>query len=119
LKLALFTALALSASALVTFLTRPVAPEKLRSFHRKVRPGGWWAPVEKGQDLTALPPPVLSGRTALDLLGGMALCAGGTVGIGYAILLQPGPSATAFGIALVGAFAVYRWFRREAASLSH
>jgi len=118
LKLALFTAVAITVSAVATYVTRPVAMEKLRSFNRKVRPGGWWAPVEQGQDLSALPQPVLSGRTALDLLGGMALCAGGTVGIGYAILLRPVPAAIAFAFALFGATAVYRWFRRENISLS-
>jgi hypothetical protein len=113
LKLLLFTVIALVASAVATYATRPVAMEKLRAFNRKVRPGGWWAPVEQGEDLTQLPPPVLTRRTALDVLGGLALCLGTTVGIGFAVLLRPGLSALAFIVAMVGAVAVYRWFQRD------
>ncbi|MDI1248919.1 MAG: Na+:solute symporter [Lacunisphaera sp.] len=113
LKLLLFTVVALVASAVATYATRPVGMEKLRAFNRKVRPGGWWAPVENGEDLSQLPPPVLTRRTALDVLGGLALCLGTTVGIGLAVLLRPGPSALAFAVALLGAVAVYRWFQRD------
>ncbi len=31
----------------VTFLTKPTDMEVMKSFYRKVRPGGWWIPVEK------------------------------------------------------------------------
>jgi SSS family transporter len=112
-KLALFTAIALSASAIATFATRPVAMEKLKAFHRKVRPGGCWGPVAAGEDLSALPPPVLGKRTLLDILGGLALCLGLSVGIGLAILQRPGPAALAWAIALAGAWSVRAWFKRE------
>jgi hypothetical protein len=117
-KLALFTALALAVSGIVTYATKPVSLEKLRAFNRKVRPGGWWAPVEAGEDLTALPKRVISVRTCFDMLGGLALCLGTTVGIGFAVLMQPMASITAFAIAVVGAVAVYRWFQREIAPLN-
>lgn len=117
-KLALFTALALAVSGIVTYATKPVALEKLRAFNRKVRPGGWWAPVEAGEDLTALPKRVISVRTCFDMLGGLALCLGTTVGIGFAVLMQPMASIAAFAIAVVGAVAVYRWFQREIAPLN-
>ncbi len=31
----------------VTFLTKPEPLEKLEAFYRKVRPGGWWGPIEE------------------------------------------------------------------------
>jgi hypothetical protein len=52
------------------------------------------------------------------MLGGLALCLGTTVGIGFAVLMQPMASITAFAIAVVGAIAVYRWFQREIAPLN-
>ena len=116
-KLALFTAFALTASGIVTYATRPVALEKLRAFNRKVRPGGWWAPVETGEDLASLPSRVVSVRTLFDMIGGLALCLGTTMGIGFAVLLKPVPSVVAFTAALVGAVAVYRWFQREIAPI--
>ena len=32
-------------SLCVTFMTKPVANDKLISFYKKVRPKGWWAPI--------------------------------------------------------------------------
>jgi hypothetical protein len=61
---------------------------------------------------------VISVRTCFDMLGGLALCLGTTVGIGFAVLMQPMASITAFAIAVVGAVAVYRWFQREIAPLN-
>lgn len=112
LKLALFTAIALAVSAVATFITRPVSMDKLMAFHGKVRPGGWWGPIEQIQINATLPVPVLSARTAGDILAGVALCAGGTVGIGYAVLLRPGPAVAAFSFAGIGGLFVYRWLRR-------
>jgi solute:Na+ symporter, SSS family len=117
LKLALFTSLALGVSATVTFLTRPVSLERLRAFHAKARPGGWWGPVAAGP-APADRPDLLSAGTALDILAGVALCLGATVGIGYSVLLRPGPAALAFAVAAVGAFGVARWFRRQSSASS-
>jgi solute:Na+ symporter, SSS family len=115
-KLALFTTIALSASAVATYVTPPVAMAKLKSFNRKVRPGGWWGPVAAGEDLASLPPPVLTPRTLLDVLGGLALCLGTTVGIGFAILQQPLSAGISWSVALAGAWSVRAWFRRAGLS---
>jgi hypothetical protein len=112
LKLALFTAIALAISAAVTFLTRPVARERLLAFHAKARPGGFWGAISR----EAAPrdrPDVLTWGTLLDILGGVALCLGATVGIGYSLLLKPGPAAIGFAVALAGAVSVFRWFRQQ------
>jgi SSS family transporter len=117
LKLLLFTLLAVLISLIVTFATKPVGLEKLRAFNRKVRPGGWWAPVESGVAPASLPAPVFTWGSIGDMLGGLALCLGASVGIGYAILLQPGPSAIAFSFALLGGLHVHRWFQRNELTL--
>lgn len=111
LKLLLFTSIAVIVALVVTLRTPPVSREQLRRFNRKVRPGGWWGPVEAGEDPRGLPEPVLTRRTALDCLGGLALCLGLTTGIGYGLLLQPGPAALAFGLAAIGAVQVHQWLR--------
>ena len=49
----------------------------------------------------------------LDILGGLALCLGLSVGIGLAILQRPGPAALAWAIALAGAWSMRAWFKRE------
>ncbi len=113
LKLALFTAIVLAISTLVTALTRPVARERLAAFHSLARPGGWWGPVA-GSVAPANRPDILTWRTAFDLTGGIALCLGTTVGIGYSLLLKPVPAALAFAAAFVGALSVRAWFRRQA-----
>lgn len=114
LKLALFTAIALLVSAIATFATRPVAVERLRTFHTKTRPGGWWKPVASGPPLPGRPD-VLTWSTLADIAGGVALCIGATVGIGYSILLRPGPAAAGYGLTVVGAILIVRWFRRASA----
>lgn len=117
-KLALFTTISLSASLVATYSTSPVSMQKLKAFHRKVRPGGWWGPVAKGEDLASLPPPVLSRHTALDILGGMALCLGTTVAIGFSILQKPGPAVLSGLVAVAGAWSAYRWLRRTNTSVT-
>jgi Na+/proline symporter len=112
LKLLLFTTTAVSVAVIVTRYTPPVAMERLRGFNRKVRPGGWWGPVEAGDDLRGLPEPVLTRRTLLDSLGGLALCLGATMGLGFALLLRPLPAAVAFASAVAGGVFVHRWLRR-------
>lgn len=112
LKLVLFTTLAVGISLIVTFATKPVSLEKLRAFNRKVRPGGWWRPVELDVDLRGAPLPVLSRQTVFDLFGCLALCLGATLGIGFAILLQPIAATLAFVVAVAGAVHVHFWFRR-------
>jgi Na+/proline symporter len=112
LKLALFTAIALAVSVIATFLTRPVARERLVAFHAKARPGGAWGAISR-EAAPADRPDVLTWRTLGDIVGGVAFCLGTTVGIGYALLLKPVPAAAGFAVALVGAVSVFRWFRLQ------
>jgi hypothetical protein len=53
----------------------------------------------------------------MDVLGGLALCLGATVSIGFALELRPGIALVALGVAVGGAILVYRWFRREEINL--
>jgi Na+/proline symporter len=110
-KLALFSALVVPASLAVTLLTPPVGQEKLDAFYRKVRPGGWWSGVSA--EVRNLPGRALTRGSALGIGWCLCLCAGATVGIGYAILLRPGPAAVGFALAVAGAFGIYHWIRRE------
>jgi SSS family solute:Na+ symporter len=114
LKLALFTALVVPASLAVTLLTPPVGQEKLDAFYRKVRPGGWWSGVST--EVRNLPGRALTQGSLLGIGWCLCLCAGGSVCIGYAILLRPGPAAVGFTLAIAGAFGIYRWIRRETGS---
>lgn len=110
-KLAAFTALVVPASLVATWLTPPVAPEKLEVFYRKARPGGWWGGIDRA--VQSLPGAALNRRSLLDIGWGLLLCLGATLGIGYAILLQPGPAVLSFALGAVGAVGVYRWLQRE------
>lgn len=111
-KLALFTGLVLPVSLAATYLTPPVARAKLEAFCRLVRPGGWWRGLDP--ELPGQPDRVLTLRNALEMGYGIALCLGASLGIGYALLQQPGRSALAFAVALAGAIGVHRWLRRSA-----
>jgi SSS family solute:Na+ symporter len=110
-KLAAFTALVVPASLIATWLTPPVAPAKLEAFYRKTRPGGWWSGIDPA--VRSLPGAALNRRTLVDLCWGILLCLGATLGIGYAILVQPGAAALSFALGAVGAVGVYRWLQRE------
>ena len=109
-KLVLFTAIVLPVSLAATYLTAPVARGKLESFYRLVRPGGWWQGIDP--ELQARPDRVLTLRNVLEMGWGIALCLGASLGIGYAILLQPAKAALSFAVAIAGAFGVYRWLQR-------
>lgn len=110
-KLALFTAIVLPVSVVATYLTAPVPRAKLESFYRKVRPGGWWQGIDPA--LLHLPHPALTARTFVDMGWGVCLCIGASLGIGYAMLLQPIAAGLSFLLAGAGAIGVYRWLRRE------
>jgi Na+/proline symporter len=110
-KLALFTAIVVPASLIVTLLTQPVSREKLEAFYRQVRPGGWWAGV--GAEIRGLPGRALSRGSLVGIVWCLCLCAGATVGLGYAILLRPVPALAGFAFATAGAWGIRRWIRRE------
>jgi hypothetical protein len=110
-KLALFTAIVLPVSLVATYLSAPVSRAKLEVFYRKVRPGGWWQGIDPA--LRQLPQPALTARTFVDMGWGVCLCIGASLGIGYAMLLQPIAAGLSFLLAGAGAIGVHRWLRRE------
>lgn len=110
-KIALLTAIVVPISLIVTFLTPAVSREKLDAFYRKVRPGGAWGVLS--QETRALPGKALSLSTILDVIGGILLCYGLSLAIGYAILLRFGKSGICLGLAVVGGLIVHRWYKKE------
>ncbi len=110
-KIAFLTAIVLPISLVATFLTPAVSKTKLDTFYRKVRPGGAWGILT--QETRDLPGKALSVATILDVAGGILLCYGLSLAIGYAILLEFGKAGVCLGLAVVGGFVVYRWYRKE------
>ncbi len=92
-----------------TFLTRPVDKDRLRAFHRKVRPGGAWGPVA-GPDAPA--GDGLGVAVAWPWLGGVALVYGLTFGVGKWLLAGPGAAWPLLALALAGGLVVARELRR-------
>ena len=96
-----------------TFLTRPVAADRLRDFYRRVRPGGVWGPVRRSDPL--LPDPAGEGltlRLAVPWLGGVAMTYGLTFGIGKLVLREMGAGASLLAVAALGGVFVARELRR-------
>jgi SSS family solute:Na+ symporter len=94
----------------VTLATRPVTSERLASFYRKVRPGGWWGPVA-----AAHPDVVTDGlRRSLLLpwLGGCLGIFGALFGLGKLVLGRPLQAAPLLFMALAGGWLVAREMRR-------
>jgi Na+/proline symporter len=78
----------LTVALVVTFLTGPEPREKLEEFYQRVRPGGVWGPIAQkapaGQALRT----VLRGGVVFDLLAGIAMLYGVTLGIGKLLFAQ-------------------------------
>ena len=114
-KLALFAAINLPVALIVTYMTPPVDTERLESFYRRVRPGGWWGAVSK--EARALPGKALGASTLIDCVGGISLTFGMSLGIGYTLLQNYLAAVCCFGAAVAGGIWVYFWFMREAEAL--
>jgi Na+/proline symporter len=114
-KIALFTAIVLPISFLVTFLTPPVSKEKLEAFYKRIRPGGLWKVVS--QEVRDLPGGAINVMTIVDVLAGIFLCFGLSLGIGYLLIQQPGKATFCFGLAAIGSVWVYFWYKREVQAL--
>ena len=67
----------------VMLLTAPESAETLDRFYRRVRPGGWWAPVEAR---VGLPPLDSLARDARRWLLWVTIILGGTLAIGWMLL---------------------------------
>jgi len=111
LKVTMFIAIVIPVSFLVTFLTPPVATDKLEEFYRRCRPGGAWGVINP--EVKNLPGKVLSARTILDFFGGLMLTFGVSLGIGYTLFQNYAVAACCFGAAVAGGTWVYHWFQRE------
>ncbi len=93
-----------------TFATRPVEDERLESFYRRVRPGGWWGPVAR-----RAPEVVCDGLSRQVILAWAAGCAavfGLLFGLGKLVLGEPGPAALLLLMAVAGGVVVARELRR-------
>ena len=110
-KIALITAIIVPVSIIVTFLTPAVSKEKLEEFYRKVRPGGFWSVL--GNDIRDLPGKALSVSTIIDVTGGIMLCYGISLAIGYSILLKFNKAGICCLLATIGGFIVFRWYTKE------
>ena len=92
----------------VTFLTRPVSQAHLEAFFRRVRPGGWWAPV------AAQCPDVAPDCARYGWLGwfaGVVCVYTGLFGVGYLCIARP-----MAGVACLVVSAVSGWFMVSRAS---
>ncbi len=95
----------------VTLATRPVREDRLRSFYRLVRPGGWWGQVARLE-----PDVVCDGLNTGIVRLWLAGCAGvfGTLfGIGYLVLGRPGPGLLLLGAAAVSGTVLGRALARD------
>ncbi len=91
-----------------TFLTRPVSAAHLGRFYRRVRPGGWWAPV--AADHPDIPRERAS-RAWFGWLAGVICIYAGLFGVGHLCLARP-----ASGLLCLGVSAVAGWFMVTQAS---
>jgi SSS family solute:Na+ symporter len=110
-KIAGLTAIVVPISVIVTFLTPAVSKEKLEEFYRKVRPGGFWGILNT--EIRELPGKALSLSTIIDVAGGIMLCYGISLAIGYSILLKFDKTAICCLLAVIGGFIVVRWYKKE------
>ena len=115
-EIALFTAIVVPTSVLVTFLTPPVPVEKLEAFYRKVRPGGFWGVVS--QEARNLPGKAVGRNTPIDIAAGISLCFGFSLCVGYSILLDFTKAAVCFALAILGGIWVRRWYKVEVRELA-
>ena len=92
-----------------TFMTRPVDDERLASFYRKVRPGGWWGPVARAN------PDVECDGFRWSRLGvwaaGSAGVYGFLFGLGKLVLGEPSAAVPLFILAVLGGVVVARELR--------
>ncbi len=85
----------------VTILTRPEPNERLREFYKKIRPGGFWRPIQ--EELPGLEKGVLGWGFLVEWFSGVALIYGATFGIGKLIFQEYGQGLILLGVAVFGA----------------
>ena len=109
-RLCVVAFVSLFAAIVAVLAVRKPDPQSLVEFHRRVRPIGWWGPVR------ALAPDLhLEGQFQVVLIGaasGLALCWGGMLAIGYAILGPMSLCAIWSGVTVVGGVGTWWALRR-------
>jgi hypothetical protein len=110
-KIAFLTVIVVAISIIVTFFTPAVSKEKLEEFYRKVRPGGFWGIL--GSDIRELPGKALTASTIIDVIGGILLCYGISLAVGYSILLKFNKAGICCLLAGMGGIIVFRWYKKE------
>jgi SSS family solute:Na+ symporter len=114
-KVALFNGINIPISIFITYLTRPVSTEKLEKFYIKVRPGGFWKILSP--EIRNLPDKAFGWGTFVDVTGGIMLCYGISLAIGYSILLSWTKVCICTAMAITGAILVHRWYKKEVHNL--
>jgi Na+/proline symporter len=94
----------------VTFLTAPVAEEKLLAFYRKVRPYGAWGRIAAASGVT---PPKGLGRMLASWLAGSVMVLAATFAAGKFLLASPGEGCVYLVLAAGGAVVVWLDLRRQ------
>jgi len=95
----------------VTFLTKPVSTDRLTSFYRKVRPGGFWGPV--AQSNAEVQCDGLSWQRVGVWASGCAGVFGVLFGSGKLLLGEPLAATLLFAVALFGGVVIFWELRRE------
>lgn len=116
LKIALLTFIVVPICIAVTLVTAPTPVDKLETFYRRVRPGGFWRGISP--EARSLPGKALSMRTWLDVAGGLGLCFGISLSIGYFLLNRHWAMLCCLLVAGIGAVRVTIWFKQEVRELS-
>ncbi len=116
-KIAVLTGLVVPLSILTAFVTPSVSKEKLESFYRLVRPGGFWGVLDT--KTRNLPGKAITKSTILDIAGGLLLCYGLSLMIGYTILLKFAKAGICLALAGIGGLIVFRWYRKEVKTLKY
>ncbi|MHC4071773.1 MAG: hypothetical protein ACYTGS_07050, partial [Planctomycetota bacterium] len=79
--------------------------------------GGFWGVLSS--DVRELPGKALSLSTIIDVIGGIMLCYGISLAIGYSILLKFDKAGICCLSAVIGGYIVVRWYKKEVKVLEH
>ncbi len=108
-RLLMVVCASLLGAGLVTFFTRPVEGSRLESFYRKVTPGGFWGPVEKKASSSL--EPVMQRGVFFDIILGIMLIYGATLGVGKILFAQLFQAAALIGLCFFSGLIL--WLRYE------
>jgi hypothetical protein len=78
-KLLIIVPISVIAWVSATFLTKPESEKTLKTFYKRVQPGGWWGPISHQLETTMQP---VTKGFFLNWISGLALVWGATFSIG-------------------------------------